>query len=141
MKNFTIGEVSASSGVKVPTIRYYEQSGLIPAPDRSEGNRRLYEQKDIRRLIFIRHARELGFEVEAIRALLHLQDNPDQPCTAADQLARERLIDVEQRIAKLMALKKELQKMLDNCVHGRVDECRVIEVLGNHEECAHHHAS
>jgi DNA-binding transcriptional MerR regulator len=141
MTNFTIGEVSVNSGVKVPTIRYYEQSGLIPAPDRSEGNRRLYEQADIRRLIFIKHARELGFEVEAIRALLQLQDNPDQPCTVADQLARERLADVEQRITKLLALKAELQKMLENCTHGRVDQCRVIEVLGNHDECVHHQSS
>lgn len=141
MANFTIGEVSAGSGVKVPTIRYYEQSGLIPVPERSEGNRRLYEQADISRLIFIKHARELGFEVEAIRALLHLQDNPDQPCTGADQLARERLADVEQRITKLMALKAELQKMLESCAHGRVDECRVIEVLSNHDECIHHQSS
>lgn len=140
MKNFTIGEVSSASGVKIPTIRYYEQSGLIPVPDRSEGNRRLYEQADIRRLIFIRHSRELGFEVEAIRALLQLQDNPDQPCTVADQLARERLIDVQQRIAKLNALQAELQKMLEGCAHGRVDECRVIEVLSNHDECIHHQA-
>lgn len=140
MKNFTIGEVSSASGVKIPTIRYYEQSGLIPVPDRTEGNRRLYEQADIRRLIFIRHSRELGFEVDAIRALLQLQDNPDQPCTVADQLARERLIDVQQRIAKLNALQAELQKMLDGCAHGRVDECRVIEVLSNHDECIHHQA-
>lgn len=141
MTNFTIGEVSAQSGVKVPTIRYYEQSGLIPVADRSQGNRRLYERTDIRRLIFIKHARELGFTVEAIRALLQLQDNPDQPCTIADQLARERLLDVEQRIAKLMALKAELQKMLESCAHGRVDECRVIEVLSNHDECTHHQSS
>lgn len=140
MTNFTIGEVSASSGVKVPTIRYYEQSGLIPVPERSEGNRRLYEQADIRRLIFIKHARELGFEVDAIRALLQLQDNPDQPCTVADQLARERLIDVEKRIVRLTALRTELQKMLESCAHGRVDECRVIEVLSNHDECIHHQA-
>ncbi|MBB6260828.1 DNA-binding transcriptional MerR regulator [Paenochrobactrum gallinarii] len=140
MTNFTIGEVSASSGVKVPTIRYYEQSGLIPVPERSEGNRRLYEQADIRRLIFIKHARELGFEVDAIRALLQLQDNPDQPCTVADQLARERLIDVEKRIVRLTALRAELQKMLESCAHGRVDECRVIEVLSNHDECIHHQA-
>lgn len=138
MLNVSIGNASKASGVKVPTIRYYEQIGLLPTPPRTEGNRRLYDAGDVRRLVFIRHARDLGFEVEAIRALLELQDNPDQPCTAADAIARARLIDVEQRLARLSALKKELQKMLDGCAHGRVDQCRVIEVLANHDECLHH---
>lgn len=137
MINVSIGEASKASGVKVPTIRYYEQIGLLTTPPRTDGNRRLYDNADVRRLAFIRHARDLGFEVEAIRALLELQDNPDQPCAAADAIARERLIDVENRIARLTALKSELQRMLEGCAHGRVDECRVIEILGNHRECEH----
>ncbi|WP_163597377.1 MerR family transcriptional regulator, partial [Klebsiella pneumoniae] len=59
-----IGEVAKQSGVKVPTIRYYEQIGLMPAPPRTDGNRRIYAAKDVQRLAFIRHAREIGFEVE-----------------------------------------------------------------------------
>ena len=86
-----IGEAARQSGVKVPTIRYYEEIGLLPAPSRTEANRRLFDATDLRRLAFIRHARELGFEVGAIRTLLSLQDNPDQPCAAADQIARARL--------------------------------------------------
>jgi DNA-binding transcriptional MerR regulator len=73
-----IGEAARQSGVKAPTIRYYEQIGLLPAPPRSEGNRRQYDTGDLRRLAFIRHARELGFEIDAIRALLALQDQPGQ---------------------------------------------------------------
>ena len=79
LQSVPIGEAARQSGVKVPTIRYYEQIGLLPAPPRSEGNRRSYEATDLRRLSFIRHARELGFEIEAIRALLTLQDDPAQP--------------------------------------------------------------
>ncbi|WP_343313033.1 helix-turn-helix domain-containing protein [Brucella sp. BE17] len=135
--NIAIGEASKTSGVKVPTIRYYEQIGLLPAPPRTEGNRRLYDKSDIQRLLFIRHARDLGFDVEAIRTLLGLQDNPDQSCAAADAIARARLADVEQRIAKLLSLKTELQRMVDCTAHGRIDQCRVIEILGNHEECLH----
>ncbi|MBN9045097.1 MAG: helix-turn-helix domain-containing protein [Rhizobiales bacterium] len=134
---FSIGEVSRNSGVKVPTIRYYEQIGLLPAPPRSEGNRRLYDRQDVERLLFIRHARDLGFDVEAIRTLLDLQDNPAQSCSAADAIARARLIDVEHRIAKLLSLKTELLRMLDCTAHGRIDQCRVIEVLGDHGECLH----
>ena len=89
-QNVPIGEAARRSGVKVPTIRYYEQIGLLPAPPRTESNRRLYDARDLRRLAFIRHARELGFEVDAIRALLALQDNPNQSCAAADMIARAR---------------------------------------------------
>jgi DNA-binding transcriptional MerR regulator len=130
-----IGEAARQSGVKVPTIRYYEEIGLLPALSRTEANRRLYSAADLRRLAFIRHARELGFEVEAIRTLLSLQDAPDQSCAAADQIARARLADVEQRIASLMALKTELERMLSECACGRVAECRVIEILAE----VHHH--
>lgn len=134
-----IGEVARASGVKVPTIRYYEQIGLLPAPPRSEGNRRLYGESEIRRLAFIRHARELGFEIEAIRTLVSLQDDPDQPCAAADALAKAHLDTVEQRIRSLTALKSELEAMVEGCRHGRVDECRVIEVLADHGKCRHPH--
>ena len=84
MTEMPIGEISRRSQVKVPTIRYYEQIGLLPPPPRSEGNRRLYGMRDLRRLSFIRHARDLGFEIDAIRTLLTLQDNPSQPCGEAD---------------------------------------------------------
>lgn len=134
-----IGEAARRSGVKVPTIRYYEQIGLMPAPPRTDGNRRLYAAKDLQRLAFIRHARELGFEVDAIRTLLTLQDEPAQSCAAADAAASARLIEVEQRIASLTALKDELERMVLGCAHGRVDQCRVIEILADHGRCVHEH--
>jgi DNA-binding transcriptional MerR regulator len=115
-----IGTAAKKSGVKVPTIRFYEQIGLLPAPDRTESNRRLYDEGDLRRLAFIRHARELGFEVDAIRKLLSLQNNPNQSCATADAIAREHLAEVEQRIVKLSALKAELVRMIDECSCGRV---------------------
>jgi DNA-binding transcriptional MerR regulator len=135
----SIGEAARRSGVKVPTIRYYEQIGVLAAPPRSEGNRRHYSEDHLRRLAFIRHARELGFEIEAIRTLLALQDNPNQPCGEADAIAKARLVDVEQRIAGLTALKAELLMMIEGCSHGRVDHCRVIEVLADHGKCVHPH--
>jgi len=130
-QSFPIGEVARRTGVKVPTIRYYESIGLLPAPPRSEGNRRVYDEDDLRRLAFIRHARELGFEVEAIRTLLALQDDPDQSCSAADSIARARLAEVDRRIEKLTALKGELQRMVDHCSSGRISDCRVIEALAD----------
>ncbi|PTM60619.1 MerR family transcriptional regulator [Phreatobacter oligotrophus] len=133
-KALPIGQAAAQSGVQVPTIRYYEQIGLLPSPLRSEGNRRLYSEAEIRRLAFIRHARELGFGVDAIRALLALQDNPQRSCTEADVIARARLADVEHRIASLTALRKVLRRMITACAGGSVSECMVVEMLAENSQ-------
>ena len=127
----SIGELSRRAEVKVPTIRYYEQIGLMPETGRTEGKQRRYGRMAVARLAFIRHARELGFEVDAIRTLLSLQDNPDQSCARADEIAKARLGEVEKRIASLKALRKELRKMVEECACGRVGECRVIETLAD----------
>ena len=132
---FSIGDAAKRSGVKVPTIRFYEEIGLLPVPARTEGNRRLYSITDLRRLAFIRHARELGFEINAIRTLLALQDDPEQSCSSADAIARSRLADVERRLVSLNALKAELKLMLDGCAMGKVGRCRVIEALADHGQC------
>lgn len=137
----TIGKLGASAGVKVPTIRYYEQIGLLPEPDRSAGNQRLYTKATLERLTFIRHARELGFPLDAIRDLLSLSDRPDQSCAAVDAIASAQLVAVEARIGRLMALKAELQRMVAQCAGGRIADCHVIEVLGDHSLCAHDHGA
>jgi DNA-binding transcriptional MerR regulator len=131
-----IGTAARSSGVKVPTIRYYEQIGLLPPPPRTDSNRRLYDAGDMRRLAFIRHARELGFDVDSIRQLLDLAADPSRPCERADAIARDHLADIDDKIARLTALRTEVQRMAD-CSNGSVAECRVIDVLAHHEKCAH----
>jgi len=124
----------------VPTIRCYEQIGLLPEVERSPGNQRLYTHKAHERLVFIRHARDLGFSLEAIRDLLSLSDNPDQPCAAADAIARAQLAEVESRLARLAALKTELERMVVQCAGDRISDCRVIEVLSDHSQCITDHA-
>lgn len=135
----TIGKLGEKTGVKVPTIRYYEQIGLLSKPERSSGNHRLYSRNSLDRLAFIRHARELGFPLEAIRDLLSLSDRPDQSCAAADAIASVQLKGVRARIARLKALELELARMVDQCAHGAISDCRVIEVLGDHDQCTHDH--
>jgi len=131
VREFSIGAAARQSGVKVPTIRYYEQIGLLRSIARGESNRRTYDHADLRRLAFIRHARELGFDLEAIRTLLNLQDDPDQSCERADAVAKARLADVERRLKSLRLLHAELEKMVLECASGRVGECRVIETLAD----------
>src|SRR5688500_9445907 len=101
---FSIGDMSRRSRVKVPTIRYYEQMGLIGAPERSEGNQRRYEQADLERLMFIRHGRDLGLTIDAIRELLDLSGHPDRPCENADRIAAAHLSSVREKIASLRKL-------------------------------------
>ena len=136
-----IGVLARETGVKVPTIRYYESVGLLPEPARSPSNRRTYGERDVQRLNFIRHARELGFEVDQIRELLTLADQPQRPCSEADAIAREHLVDIESKIARLTALRTEVQRMLASCAHGSIADCRVIEVLADHAHCRHGHGA
>jgi len=137
----TIGRLGRAAGVKVPTIRYYEEIGLLPEAERSAGNQRLYPEAMLARLSFIRHARELGFPLAAIRDLLRLAAHPDRPCEEADRIAAEQLAAVRARIARLRALERELERMVASGAHGTVGECRVIEVLGNHALCADEHGA
>ncbi len=139
MPGMAIGKLAVIAATKVQTIRYYEEIGLIRPFTRSEGGHRLYGPEDVRRLKFIRHARELGFGIEEIRELLHLSDNPDTSCSAADIIARSHLEQVELRLKKLQALRKELKRMVEECGHGRVSHCRVIEVLSDHKHCGSEH--
>lgn len=136
---YSIGMLSRETGIKVPTIRYYEQVGLLPEPARSAGNQRRYDRAARDRLAFIRHARDLGFPLGDIRELLDLAGHPDQPCTAADQIAARQLRTIKARIRRLTLLRDELTRMLRDCAAGQIADCRVIEVLGNHDLCRHPH--
>ncbi|MFV1494688.1 helix-turn-helix domain-containing protein [Phaeobacter sp. JH20_02] len=135
----TIGTLGKRTGTKVQTIRYYEEIGLMPEAGRTAGGQRRYGESDMDRLSFIRHARQLGFGLEAIRELLNLADHPGQSCSHADSIAQRQLKDVADRIARLEALQTELQRMIRECAGGTVAECRVLEVLRDHSECLTNH--
>lgn len=134
----SIGELSKRAGVKITTIRYYEQMGLIDAPERSQGNQRRYTRDGLNRLSFIRHSRDLGFSIEDIRGLLELSQHPDKPCHDAHGIAVQHLKNVQERIAKLRRLEREL-KRISGCDAGSVAECAVIETLADHGLCKTKH--
>ena len=139
MTEFSIGQLSKACGVKVPTIRYYEDIGMMDAPPRTAGGQRRYGRRHAEQLRFIRHGRDLGFSLEDLRALQSLSREPGQSCEDADAIARRQLDHVERRIDALQALRHELRQMLDQCAHGVVGECRVIETLSDHGLCHHEH--
>jgi Cu(I)-responsive transcriptional regulator len=134
-----IGTLAKRTGTKVQTIRYYEQIGLLPEPGRTEGGQRRYGDTDLDRLAFIRHARQLGFTLEAIRELLDLSDKPSRSCAEVDVIAHRQLKEVEARIARLEALRTELKRMLRECSRNTVSDCRVLEVLRDHSACLADH--
>jgi DNA-binding transcriptional MerR regulator len=125
----SIGELARGASVKVPTIRYYEQIGLLGSPLRTEGKQRRYDDRALQKLNFIRHARELGFEIDDIRELLALSAQPENPCENADKITARHLTAVDQRIQQLTKLRAELSRMLDDCKGGCVAHCQVIESL------------
>ncbi len=135
----TIGELSKTTGVKIPTIRYYEQMGLLSHSKRSEGNQRRYSKTERDRLSFIKHARELGFAIEAIRELINLSEHPEKPCAEADRIATEQLATVREKIARLKKLEVELERISTHCHSNQVRDCYVIRALANHDPCVTDH--
>jgi Cu(I)-responsive transcriptional regulator len=131
-----IGELARMADAKAETVRYYERIRILPAPPRTGGNYREYSAAHVTRLSFIRRARDLGFSIEQIRALLDLADQKEQSCEAVDTIAREHLADVERKLADLTALRWELETVIGQCGHGTVAECRILEALAPPKESA-----
>ena len=130
---FSIGLLSKQSGVKIPTIRYYESVGIISEPVRSSGNQRRYSSEDLNRLNFVRHARSLGFSINSIRSLIALSGHTEQSCADADVIAKDRLDEVRTKIQKLKKLEKELQRIATTCDGEKVENCYVIQSLSGFE--------
>jgi Cu(I)-responsive transcriptional regulator len=125
----TIGDLGKATNTKVETVRYYERIGLLPKPPRSTGNYRTYGAADLNRLSFIRRARDLGFSLDQVRALLSLSGDRTCDCAGIDHIANEHLREVDRKLADLTALRRELKAVIDSCDGGTVAECRIIEAL------------
>ena len=137
---FSIGELSKRTQVKVPTIRYYEEMGLLPEAERTSGNQRRYDKAGLERLSFIRHARDLGFSIEAISSLIELQDRPDRSCEAATGIATSQLEDIRAKIKRLQMLEKELSRISKGCNGAGVSgDCYVLASLADHNLCDRDH--
>lgn len=137
---FSIGALSKATGVKVPTIRYYEEIGLIDHATRNAGNQRRYDQAGLDRLGFIKHARDLGFGLEEIKELMGLNGELGRDCHAADDIARGQLDKVRARITRLQRLEAELERITQLCEGGSGGTCQVLTALGDHGQCLGEHS-
>lgn len=124
-----IGDLAKATGTKVPTIRYYEEIGLLPPPDRSTGNYRIYGEAHLHRLTFVRRCRGLGLRLEQIRDLLGLADNKERPCSAVEAIVREHRATIEQKIIELQELDRELARVIDQCGQGTIITCGILKAL------------
>lgn len=138
-RQLSIGELSMATGCNIETIRYYEKIDLLAAAERTSGNQRRYTKNHYKQLLFILHARELGFSIDAIRQLISLSLHPEKPCGRADDIARAQLENVRARIKRLKILEKELQRMAECSGGHNVHDCRVIEALADCGACRERH--
>jgi len=130
MDGHRIGNLARATGTRVETIRWYEKEGLLPLPSRTAANYRIYGDAALARLSFIRRARDLGFSLDEVRALLHLSENRESDCAKVDILAAAHLAEIDRKVEDLMKLRHELFDLLTSCKGGRISECRIIEALG-----------
>ena len=130
LADIRIGKLSQLTGCNIETIRYYERVGLLPRPSRSASRYRLYDADDVRRLTFVRRARELGFTLDEVRALLALSaDQTEDTCAGVRHVAAGHLADVRAKIADLRAIEGVLADAVRRCDAGELSGCPVIDAL------------
>jgi MerR family mercuric resistance operon transcriptional regulator len=129
-----IGEVAERTDVSVPTIRYYEDRGLIPEPPREESSGyRAYPTETVRRIRFIKQAQELGFTLHEIEQLLSLRADGDASCSQVRKVARAKLRDVEKKIEELTSIRDGLRSLTDICPGDLTTDCPILEVLDSRQ--------
>jgi MerR family mercuric resistance operon transcriptional regulator len=129
MQPLTIGRLAAAAGVNLETVRYYERIKLMPSPGRTASGHRVYEDGDVRRLAFIRRGRELGFNIEQIRALLKLSEPTRASCAEVNEIARMHLDEVRAKLADLVRLEDILAATIPQCSGDAAPSCPVLEML------------
>jgi MerR family mercuric resistance operon transcriptional regulator len=126
---FTRGDLARTTGCNIETIRYYEKTGLLPDPPRTDAGYRIYSAAHATRLRFILRARELGFSMEDIRGLLGLGDGTAPTCAEVKERTERHLADVRARIADLKRIEKVLSVTAARCSGEDVPDCPVLETL------------
>ena len=129
-ETLSIGELSRHTRVNIETIRYYERIEMLPAAPRTAGGRRVYGPTDIRILAFIHRARELGFTLGEIRALLALSgEGASESCAEVRELAAAHLAEIRGKIADLKAMERVLADAVERCDAGEAPGCPVLDAL------------
>jgi MerR family mercuric resistance operon transcriptional regulator len=129
MKKLTIGGLARLGGVNLETVRYYERRGLLPKPPRTEAGYRQFSPEAAHRLRFIKRAQELGFSLDEVRELLALRVEPQQNCVDVRTRVKAKIVDIEQKMKTLAAMKSILRGLVEQCEHCSSDECPILASL------------
>ena len=125
-----IGELSKTTGCSIQTIRYYEKEGLLSTPERTEGNYRLYGERALKELEFIKHCRSLDIPLTDVKRLMELKNKPEESCASVNKLIAQQLALVNNRMRELKTLKAELQQMASLCTtENTIEACGIIKSL------------
>jgi DNA-binding transcriptional MerR regulator len=139
LPRLTIGALAERTGSSVPTVRYYEEIGLLPKAQRGPGGQRLYDESDLKRLTFVRRCRDFALPIEKIRELVSLIDNPAQDCSKARDVAELQLTYVRGKLAELRALEEGLSRYAtacnERCAGGPARDCVILEDLSDGNNC------
>jgi MerR family mercuric resistance operon transcriptional regulator len=124
----TIGEAARLSGINIETIRYYEREGIVPAPDRTAGGRRVYRTDQIQTLLFVKRCRDLGFPLSDVRAMLALRTADNDQCDEVRSISERHIANVRDKISDLQRLEQALVELVAECKEGRTD-CPALKEL------------
>jgi DNA-binding transcriptional MerR regulator len=134
MRTMRIGDLAERTGTSAPTIRYYEQIGLLRPAARQEGGQRVFSRDDVERLTFIRRCRDFDFSIEQVRTLVSILGDPNSSCMAARDIAAEHLTAVRAKMRELTALERSLVRFVDSCdtscSGGPGPDCVILDDLG-----------
>lgn len=136
----SIGALAQQTGCTVPTIRYYEEIGLLPTGPRTEAGRRLYREPEVKRLTFVRRCRDFGFSIDQVRELVSLVDEPARPCSEVRDIAAGHLVEVRRKLAELQALEASLSAFVVSCdtacAGGPAVDCTILDDLAHPADAA-----
>ncbi len=130
MEYLTTGRLAKEAGVNIDTVRYYERRGLIPKPPRKDSGYRMFREDAVKRIVFIKHAQEIGFSLQEIEELLFLKVSSKTTCREVKKRTEAKIAEVEGKIENLQRIKRALEKMADICrANKRIGDCPILDTL------------
>ncbi len=135
MRTLTIGQLAKQAGIGVETVRFYERTALLDRPPRTASGYRQYSRDVVRRIRFIRLAKELGFSLKEVAELLCLRVDPETTCAEVKAQAEDKIADIDAKLQDLQRMKETLVQLVTTCSgRGPISQCPILDALEPHEE-------
>lgn len=131
---YNIGEAARHSGVSAKMIRYYESLGLLAEARRTSAGYRIYDDREVHTLRFVRRARDLGFSIEEIQHLLGLWQNRGRSSRDVRRVAQQHLVALDRRIAELQTMRRTLELLVEHCHGDQRPDCPILDDLAGATE-------